>query len=75
MINLRLLVENAIIYKNNIVFESLIFVRTLILVAKYLIISDHLLIGHRQVYLTDPLPSDRKYVGNSTVTSQPSSLD
>ena len=25
--------------------------------------------------LTDPLPSDRKSVGNSTVTSQPSSLD
>ena len=25
--------------------------------------------------LTDPLPSDRKSAGNSTVTSQPSSLD
>ena len=27
------------------------------------------------VPLTDPLPSDRKSAGNSTVTSQPSSLD
>ena len=26
-------------------------------------------------YVTDPLPSDRKSAGNSTVTSQPSSLD
>ena len=25
--------------------------------------------------LTDPLPSDRKSIGNSTVTSQPSSFD
>ena len=27
------------------------------------------------VCVTDPLPSDRKFAGNSTVTSQPISLD
>ena len=30
---------------------------------------------YNMVDMTDPLPSDRKSVGNSTVTSQPSSLD
>ena len=40
------------------------------LLTLYLVVSDF-----STSAVTDPLPSDRKSVGNSTVTSQPSSLD
>ena len=52
MINLRLVVENTIIYKNNIVTRPWKFdiCEDFNFSHKYLIICDHLLIGHRQVY-------------------------